>query len=356
MMLEDITAGMMVLGQQRTRMRWQGHGDGGFAPLESLNQRLKPDPTLRNLWAELSGVEVGIARVRPGSSNLTMKQRSLKKRKLDRINGTKGDDESKEKKMRGFHAKEEDESKNMQQSSSSTSKGNCGEREEASAYPPKEKSKASEPQKTNYIHVRARRGQATDSHSLAERARREKISERMKYLQDLVPGCNKIIGKAGMLDEIINYVQSLQRQIEFLSMKLANATSRMDWNMDDIFEKEAFLTPCSTSIPSNSASPETASHLNYSQPNPVHLAVRCLGRELGINSIAEHQAPLSSASPIPEMLYDSSIFHQIIPSSLWDADLQNSHNVDFFMQGRATSLASQQLTGSVEISNMKIEM
>ncbi|KAJ1394873.1 Myc-type, basic helix-loop-helix [Sesbania bispinosa] len=38
---------------------------------------------------------------------------------------------------------------------------------------------------------------------------REKISERMKLLQDLVPGCNKVTGKALMLDEIINYVQSL---------------------------------------------------------------------------------------------------------------------------------------------------
>lgn len=45
-------------------------------------------------------------------------------------------------------------------------------------------------------------------------ARREKIRERMKFLQDLVPGCNKITGKASMLDEIINYVQSLQRQVE----------------------------------------------------------------------------------------------------------------------------------------------
>ena len=33
----------------------------------------------------------------------------------------------------------------------------------------KEKSKASEVPKPDYIHVRARRGQATDSHSLAER-------------------------------------------------------------------------------------------------------------------------------------------------------------------------------------------
>uniref|UniRef100_A0A453RM25 BHLH domain-containing protein n=1 Tax=Aegilops tauschii subsp. strangulata TaxID=200361 RepID=A0A453RM25_AEGTS len=66
----------------------------------------------------------------------------------------------------------------------------------------------------DYVHVRARRGQATDSHSLAERVRRERISQRMKFLQDLVPGCNKVIGKALMLDEIINYVQSLQRQVE----------------------------------------------------------------------------------------------------------------------------------------------
>lgn len=83
---------------------------------------------------------------------------------------------------------------------------------------PKENEKAP---KTDYIHVRARRGQATDSHSLAERARRERISQRMKCLHELVPGCSKATGKAGVLDEIINYVQSLQRQVEFLSMKLA---------------------------------------------------------------------------------------------------------------------------------------
>ncbi|KAJ0235745.1 Transcription factor bHLH77 [Hirschfeldia incana] len=93
----------------------------------------------------------------------------------------------------------------------------------------KDAAKPPEPPK-DYIHVRARRGQATDSHSLAERARREKISERMTLLQDLVPGCNRITGKAVMLDEIINYVQSLQRQVEFLSMKLATINPRMEFN------------------------------------------------------------------------------------------------------------------------------
>ncbi|KAF6146180.1 hypothetical protein GIB67_005828 [Kingdonia uniflora] len=92
--------------------------------------------------------------------------------------------------------------------------------------PAEQGTKTSEPPKLDYIHVRARRGQATDSHSLAERARREKISERMKILQDLVPGCNKVIGKALVLDEIINYIQSLQNQVEFLSMKLEAVNSR----------------------------------------------------------------------------------------------------------------------------------
>ncbi|URE49091.1 HLH [Musa troglodytarum] len=73
-----------------------------------------------------------------------------------------------------------------------------------------------------YVHVRARRGQATDSHSLSERVRRKKISERMKMLQGLVPGCDKVTGKALILDEIINYVQCLQNQVEFLSMKIAS--------------------------------------------------------------------------------------------------------------------------------------
>ncbi|KAJ3694756.1 hypothetical protein LUZ60_000133 [Juncus effusus] len=94
--------------------------------------------------------------------------------------------------------------------------------------------------KEDYIHVRARRGQATTSHSLAERLRREKISERMKYLQDLVPGCDKVTGKAVMLDEIINYVQSLQRQVEFLSMKLSAVNPRFDSNIDNILSKNLF--------------------------------------------------------------------------------------------------------------------
>ncbi|KAL2534830.1 Transcription factor bHLH [Abeliophyllum distichum] len=58
--------------------------------------------------------------------------------------------------------------------------------------------------------IRARRGQATDPHSIAERLRRERIAERMK---------------ASMLDEIIDYVKFLQLQVKVLSMsRLGGAT------------------------------------------------------------------------------------------------------------------------------------
>ncbi|RWW85657.1 hypothetical protein BHE74_00005632, partial [Ensete ventricosum] len=99
----------------------------------------------------------------------------------------------------------------VEQTDGSSSNGNGGQKQGRNTA-----AKSPEPPK-DYIHVRARRGQATDSHSLAERVRREKISQRMKLLQDLVPGCSKVTGKAVMLDEIINYVQSLQRQVEVRS-------------------------------------------------------------------------------------------------------------------------------------------
>ncbi|CAI5504898.1 unnamed protein product [Closterium sp. Naga37s-1] len=104
-------------------------------------------------------------------------------------------------------------------------------------------------------HGRARRGQATDSHSIAERVRREKISERMSVLQSLVPTCAKVTGKAMILDEIINYVRSLQLQVELLSSKL----SAMEYDLmpeDDLLpDADLFqvlpapLTPCRVIAP-----------------------------------------------------------------------------------------------------------
>ncbi|KAF7134296.1 hypothetical protein RHSIM_Rhsim08G0163000 [Rhododendron simsii] len=137
--------------------------------------------------------------------------------------------------------------------------------------PAEQRTKSSEPPKQDYIHVRARRGQATDSHSLAERARREKISERMKILQDLVPGCNKVIGKALVLDEIINYIQSLQRQVEFLSMKLEVVNSRVSSPIEGFPPKE--LAPTFDATGMIFGTQGTREYVQVSQPEWLHMQI-----------------------------------------------------------------------------------
>ncbi|CAA3003703.1 Hypothetical predicted protein [Olea europaea subsp. europaea] len=106
----------------------------------------------------------------------------------------------------------------------------------------KDEKKAEEKPPTGYIHVRARRGQATDSHSLAER----------------------VTGKALMLDEIINYVQSLQNQIEFLSMKLASTNPMFyDFGMD----LESFMVRPNQNLLGLQCSPTQTAANDYPLPD-----------------------------------------------------------------------------------------
>ncbi|KAB2628564.1 transcription factor bHLH80 [Pyrus ussuriensis x Pyrus communis] len=65
--------------------------------------------------------------------------------------------------------------------------------------------------------VRAKRGCATHPRSIAERVRRTKISDRIRKLQELVPNMDKQTNTADMLDEAVEYVKFLQKQIQELS-------------------------------------------------------------------------------------------------------------------------------------------
>lgn len=147
--------------------------------------------------------------------------------------------------------------------------------------------------KEDYVHMRAKRGQATNSHSLAERVRREKISERMKLLQDLVPGCNKITGKAVMLDEIINYVQSLQQQVEFLSMKLATVNPEVNIDIDRLVFKDVLHSRGSISNPAFGFSHTLNPSHSYSHGN------------------------------LPGVPATTAQLHAIHPQPVWDNDLHN---------------------------------
>ncbi|KAK8683916.1 hypothetical protein V6N13_039961 [Hibiscus sabdariffa] len=64
--------------------------------------------------------------------------------------------------------------------------------------------------------TRASRGSATDPQSLYARKRRERINERLRVLQNLVPNGTKV-DISTMLEEAVHYVKFLQLQIKLLS-------------------------------------------------------------------------------------------------------------------------------------------
>ncbi|XP_058082014.1 transcription factor PHYTOCHROME INTERACTING FACTOR-LIKE 15-like [Magnolia sinica] len=63
----------------------------------------------------------------------------------------------------------------------------------------------------------AKRSRAAEVHNLSERRRRDRINEKMRALQELIPNCNKV-DKASMLDEAIEYLKTLQLQVQIMSM------------------------------------------------------------------------------------------------------------------------------------------
>ncbi|CAL1353508.1 unnamed protein product [Linum trigynum] len=369
------------------------HGDGvdgGLGEVVEMSRtpsssiQLKPDPGFfANGWPDFAPVGnhvYGISRTSscpPTAAESSSPPAAAsvvdgsKKRKLDKpqqrnpkVVAVDENGESKTKKVKAGCGDGGDKKSSVSSSSSSSKNKNKNKnvkKENSGADSSSKENNSSkvthEVQKTDYIHVRARRGQATDSHSLAERVRREKISERMKYLQDLVPGCNKITGKAGMLDEIINYVQSLQRQVEFLSMKLAAVNPGMDFNIDSLFPKEV-AAGGGNNFPASSDMAAAYLHLNSLQQQ----LLGCSGLEMGMmmnpsSAAADMGLRRTISAPITtpetETFIDSSCFPQ--QASIWDADLPSLYQVAFD-QARAASFPSQQFAGSAGSSNLKMEM
>ncbi|KAI9128220.1 hypothetical protein K1719_001213 [Acacia pycnantha] len=366
-----------------------GGGGSGLGEVAANAGSVKPDPGRENGWAELGKVDLpGVGFVSSGFNatsaisrtfscppsvaaaaatptekvRSTSGRESFKKRKSEKAQIPKAVVAENEKNKKSKTSGEELGESKVTSTGNNNNNNDNDKNRETSVESSKENSKASEVQnqKPDYIHVRARRGQATDSHSIAERARREKISERMKCLQSLVPGCNKITGKAGMLDEIINYVQSLQRQVEFLSMKLAAVNPTIDFNIDDLFTKEVFPACAPTSFPAidMTLTPNPAAYLH--QFDPTQHVASCSGLDMGIINPPDLGLRRTISAPLSlphETFLDSSCFNQIMPFSTVEGDIQNLYNVTFD-QARSTtsSFPSQPFTGLIEASNLKMEM
>ncbi|PKU82750.1 Transcription factor bHLH62 [Dendrobium catenatum] len=209
----------------------------------------------------------------------------------------------------------------------------------------------------DYIHVRARRGQATDSHSLAERVRREKISERMKLLQDLVPGCSKVTGKAVMLDEIINYVQLLQRQVEFLSMKLATVNPQIDFNMENFVNKDMEIHQNCGLLPPQPVYPLEATASSFSFANlpertPL-ISINGLELQSQVNPFSQPNLSRNLTMQLPPLEGFADTACQL--GTFWDDDLRTVVQMGF-SQNQENLFSSQSFQGSVTISHMEIEL
>ncbi|CAL5411641.1 unnamed protein product [Camellia sinensis] len=224
--------------------------------------------------SEVAVTATAVTEAKQRDSSVLPEKMSFKERKADKSHNLKAvaeEEDCKEKRIRG--CTEQGESKITEQNSNSdndsknTSNNNNNKRE-TSADTSKENSKVSEVQKPDYIHVRARRGQATDSHSLAER---------------------------------------------FLSMKLAAVNPTLDFNIDNFVVTEVF-SACTSNFPIEVSS-EIANPA-YLQFNPLQQVVSCSGLEMGINApdMALRRtisAPVSS----PETFLDSSCFNQFTGSN-----------------------------------------
>lgn len=71
--------------------------------------------------------------------------------------------------------------------------------------------------------VSTKRSRAAAVHNQSERKRRDRINQRMKTLQKLVPNSSKT-DKASMLDEVIDYVKQLQAQVQMMNRMSTAAT------------------------------------------------------------------------------------------------------------------------------------
>ncbi|CAA0806031.1 Transcription factor UNE10 [Striga hermonthica] len=70
------------------------------------------------------------------------------------------------------------------------------------------------------------KSRAAAIHNRSERKRRDKINQKMKTLQKMVPNSSKT-DKASMLDEVIEYLKQLEGEVQFMRSRMSMSSSMM---------------------------------------------------------------------------------------------------------------------------------
>ncbi|KAI6702717.1 hypothetical protein NL676_011853 [Syzygium grande] len=141
--------------------------------------------------------------------------------------------------------------------------------------------------------VSTRRSRAAAIHNQSERKRRDKINQRMKTLQKLVPNSSKT-DKASVLDEVIEYLKQLQAQVQMVN--------RM--NMQPMMMPMAMQQ-----------------QLQMSMMGQMGMGLGMLGMGMpGMGMMDMNALGRSNLASIPPVLHPAAAAAAFMPISSWDGD------------------------------------
>ncbi|XP_057805536.1 transcription factor UNE10-like [Salvia miltiorrhiza] len=125
-------------------------------------------------------------------------------------------------------------------------------------------------------------------HNQSERRRRDKINERMKTLQKLVPNSSKT-DKASMLDEVIDYMKQLQAQVHMIS-RMNLPSMMMPLAMQQQFQMSMM-------------NPAMGMGMAMPMPMPMHgmgvMDINAIGRATGMPPMMPQPAAAAAFMPMP---------------------------------------------------------
>jgi hypothetical protein len=155
-----------------------------------------------------------------------------------------------------------------------------------------------------------------------------------------------------MLDEIINYVQSLQRQVEFLSMKLATVNPLDFSNLPTLLQKDMFQA-CGPSASSVFSLESSSSGFPFSDQGDVFQSFvpNGLENQCGLNPL---DLALSQATNAPYAFQDGTPSTNL-QRNFWEDDLQSVFHIDNGQSQENGGVSAQSFHGQLQAGHMKIE-
>lgn len=179
--------------------------------------------------------------------------------------------------------------------------------------------------------VSAKRTRAAEIHNQSERRRRNKINEKMRALQELIPNANKT-DKASMLDEAIEYVKMLQAQLQLMSVKTGMV-----------------IPPIMM--------PPGMQYLSLQQrPNTLHMNMGRVGVDATSGGVGASPKPYFLGQPLPGHVYPQMVGYPPYGSPPVVHELQSHVHLNAMRNGPAFQPLQAHTNGATNVYNAKSDL